>query len=160
MDLQTIKAKLQNIKGGEYFCVVYQKEVNVNDKTYKKVAHGSFRLVNYANIKGVEVKGKTNPNEKKDGECNYVKYNEKTKNTLVTFATTPNKTKTKYYEVGCGEIDRDTFLRETKARKPRMDQNGNVIVSPVVNLNINDILFIGSAFEKEMFLQQFPEYAL
>lgn len=96
MNLNELQQTLTLVKKGQFTKATWQSEKNVNGVQCKKVSKGVVRLVKYANIKGVEIKGKNNANETATIE-NVLYYNEKTNNYLVQLATTNVKAHCTYY---------------------------------------------------------------
>lgn len=135
MLLQNFKNKYENeIKKGQFTSAKWQSvKVDKEGNEYKKVSNGVVRLVQYSHIKGVEVKGKVNPNEEVIIP-NTLYFNAKTNNYLVQLATTETKAKSTYYLNG-QEIDKETY---ELANPPRQ---GNP--SPVFRVKLENLLELG-----------------
>lgn len=122
---------------GAFTKVMYKSEKVVNGITYTKFSNMVVRFgINYANIKGVIVKGYKNPNETTINDYG-IKYNANTNNTCIKAYTTNNpkhKSKSVYYANG-NEISKSEY---ENAIKPR---TSNATV--VLNLNIDNIIKIG-----------------
>ena len=69
---------------------------------YTKETETLVRFVKYANIKGVQAKGQSNPNETKDQTSEFLIFNAKTNKHYLQMATTNTKAKAKvkYYYQG------------------------------------------------------------
>lgn len=134
MTLQEITKKLQEIKNGKFIKIHYVSEKNINGDIYTKDTKSVVRFVKYANIKGVMVKGKINPNEITIVP-NTLYANTNTGNTLLQVATSEVKPHVSYYRNG-NEINKVEFENTIKSRT-----NGE---KPVVfRININNIIAIG-----------------
>lgn len=132
MTLQDITNKLNTIKKGTITRVHY-----ITTKgNYTKETETCVRFVKYANIKGVQVAGKTNPNET-NKIAEFVIYNQKTDKYYLQMATikTNHKAQVKYYYNG-NEITKQEY---DLANPPR--PNNQPLV--VFRKDIADIISIG-----------------
>ena len=98
MEIEIFTNKYETeIKKGQFTRATWQSVKTTKDgNEYKKVSNGVIRFVAYGNIKGVEVKGKVNPNE----EClipNTLYHNTNTGSYLVQLAKTNIKPTCVYY---------------------------------------------------------------
>lgn len=136
MLLQEFTNKYANeIKKGQFTKATWQSEKVLKGVAYKKVSQGVVRFVQYGNIQGVQVMGKTNPNEK----CiipNTLYHNTNTNNYLVQLATTETKPHCKYYVNGV-EVDKATFEQGNPPRK-------NSQPSPVFRVKLENLLELGN----------------
>ena len=129
MTLQELHNALAKIKKGQITKVHYI----TNKGAYSKETETTIRLVEYSHIKGVNAKGKVNPNETYD---NYgVIHNSNTNQDYLQMATieTNHKPKVKYFLNGA-EIDKATYDKANPS-KP--------FNSPVFRKNIKDIISLG-----------------
>ena len=137
MDLQEITNQIQtSIKKGELTNVHYQTSAK-KDPTYRKETKTVIRFVHYGNIKGVEVKGKPNPNETHIIPDILI-YNKNTQQYYLQMAIFPSETikpQVTYYHLD-QEIDKATF-ETIEPSKPR--------TQPLVifRKNIKDIISLG-----------------
>ena len=131
-DFQTKFAN--EIKKGEFVKASWKSEKVINGDLYEKVSNGVVRFVKYGNINGVQVKGKTNPNEQVIIP-NVLFHNTNTNNYLVQMATTNVKAKCTY-KINGVEVDKATY--ETMV-KPRQN-NGETIVFRV---KVENLLSLG-----------------
>ena len=97
-----------------------------------KVSNGVVRLVKYANIKGVSVKGKENVNE----TClieNTLYHNAKSNSYLVQLATTTIKPKVEYFVNGVS-VDKQTYDLNAKTKPTTSFENRVVFRVKLENL--------------------------
>ena len=124
------------IKKGQFTRAKWQSvKVDKQGNEYKKVSNGVVRFVQYGNISGVVVVGKTNVNE----QClipNTLYFNGKTNNYLVQLGTTDTKAKSTYYCNGV-EIDKATY---ELANPPRQNSQA----SPVFRVKLENLLELGN----------------
>ena len=109
MEIEIFTNKYETeIKKGQFTRAKWQSvKTDKEGNEYKKVSNGVIRFVAYGHIKGVEVKGKVNPNE----EClipNTLYHNTKTNNYLVQLAKTDIKPVSTYYCNG-QQITKETY---------------------------------------------------
>lgn len=133
MTLQEIKMVMANIKKGQMVKVHYQTKGK--ELGYTKETQMVVRFVEYANINGVQAKGKANPNESYDN--NGIIYNSNTQEYYLQMATinTNYKPETHYYLNGV-EITKNEY-EIANPSKPR--------TQPLVvfRKNIKDIISLG-----------------
>lgn len=105
--------KVNGIKKGVFTKETHQSITMVNGVEYKKITNGVVRFVKYANIKGVNATGKTNPNETMVSA--FIYHNSNTKCDYLQMATTKHHSKVKYYRNGV-EITKAEYETATKAK--------------------------------------------
>ena len=133
MTLKELQAKMETIRKGAITNVHYITKKG----DYTKETKTLVRFVKYANIKGVQVAGKVNPNETKNQVSEFLIYNAKTDKWYLQMATikTNHKAQVKYYYNG-NEITKAEY---DMANPPR--PNAQPLV--VFRKDINDIIDIG-----------------
>lgn len=131
--IEKYETELKN-KKGQFLNAQWKSEKVVNGETYTKVSKGIVRLVQYGHINGVEVKGKSNPNEKVLIE-NTLYENTNTKSVLVQLATTDKKSMVSYYING-KETDKTNY---EMVIKPRPNQEKPV----VFRVRVENLISIG-----------------
>jgi len=133
MTLKEVQDKMSVIKKGTITKVHY---VTIKGD-YTKETKTLVRFVKYANIKGVVVAGKTNPNETKDNESEFIIYNANTNKHYLQMSTidTNHKAEVKYYYQG-QEITKAEY---EMANPPRPSKQPLV----VFRKDIADIISIG-----------------
>lgn len=135
MLVKEFQTKFANeIKKGEFIAATWKSEKVVNGDTCEKISKGVVRFVKYANINGVQVKGKTNPNEQAIIP-NVLYHNTNTGSYLVQMATTNVKAKC-VYKVNGVEVDKATYETMVKPRQ----HNGDTIVFRV---KVENLLSLG-----------------
>lgn len=133
MKITELQAFYNNIRKGSFFKASWQSVKIIDGDEYKKVSQGVVRIVRYANIKGVQVKGNGNPSE----NClipNFLYHNANTGSDLVQLATTKVKAKCVYFINGV-EVSKQDFEKRNPSRK------GNP--SPVFRVKAENILSLG-----------------
>lgn len=95
MTLQEIENKMETLPKGRITKVHY---LTIKGD-YTKETETCVRFVKYANIKGVVVAGKTNPNETKDNVSEFIIYNKNTNKHYLQMSTidTNYKANVKYF---------------------------------------------------------------
>lgn len=133
MTLEKVQSIMAKVQKGRITPIHYQTIKG----DYTKETQTRVRFVPYANIKGVEVKGKSNPNETKDSTNEFIIYNSKTNKYYLQIATikTKGKAKVKYYYQG-KEITKAEY---DLANPPRPNTQPLV----VFRKDIADIISIG-----------------
>ena len=133
MTLQETQNALSTIKKGAMVKVHYQ---TINGD-YSKDTQTIVRFVKYANIKGVQVQNKANPNESHDGIYEAIIYNSNKNEYYLQMATIKTRAKSKviYYHLG-QEITQSEY-EQANPSKPR--------TQPLIvfRKNIKDIISIG-----------------
>ena len=132
MTLEQIQEKLNQIKKGTYFTIIYKKSYGDYTKTTKIVV----RLANYYNVVKKEPLQGAKSNSSDIHLGNNLIYNTNTNKTrLQVFLTNcPYHKPQSIYEYQGNEIDKDTFYQGTN-KKPSN-------VSVMFTLDINDIVAI------------------
>ena len=133
MTLEQVQAKMATITKGRITPIHY---ITIKGD-YTKETKTLVRFVKYANIKGVVVVGKTNPNETKDDASEFIIYNSNTNKHYLQISTidTGAKAQVRYYYQG-NEITKEQY---DLANPPRPSKQPLV----VFRKDIADIISIG-----------------
>lgn len=133
MTLLEIETKMATIQKGRITKVHYK----TTKGDYTKETKTCVRFVKYANIKGVQVKGKTNPNETKNANSEFIIYNQNTNKHYLQMSTinTNHKAQVTYYYKG-QEITKAEY---DQANPPRPNTQPLVVFKK----DIADIISIG-----------------
>lgn len=135
MTINNIEKFFKKYHKGTFTKAMWKSEKIINGETFTKETTGVVRFVKYANIQGVEVKGKANPNEITLDQWCFLIQNQKTGNINIQVATTNHKTHSKYYRNG-KEIDKqeyETFVKPQTNKAPLV----------VFRININNLISLG-----------------
>lgn len=135
MTKQEILKAMATIKKGHYVNVVYKTSKVINGIACEKQTQTIVRFVEYGHIKGVNVKGKVNPNESYvDGLI----YNKNTDKWYLQMATIKNDSiKAKVvYKLNGEVVDKSEYQEVDKPK----DKKTNLIV---FRKNIEDIISLG-----------------
>lgn len=135
MTIMEIEKFFNTYHQGTFTKAMWKSEKVINGKTFTKTTKGVVRFVKYANIKGVEVKGKHNCNEITLDKWSYIVQNANTGNINIQIATTTIKSHSKYYCNGV-EIDKSEYEQSVK---PRSSQAPLV----VFRVNIKNLISLG-----------------
>lgn len=130
MTIKELQEQLKTIKKGVFTRAKWQSVKG----EYTKVSTGKVRLVKYANIKGVQVKGKANANDNAIID-NVLYYNANTNNYLVQLAKTNTKAKVIYYHNG-KEITKAEYDANVKQSAYKND-------SPIFRVKLENLLALG-----------------
>lgn len=124
---------LKDLKKGVYHKASWK---SVTNNGYEKISVGVVRLVRYGSINGVEIKGKSNPNEK-ELISNMVYQNVNTGNTLVQLAKSKSPkhhTKVSYLLNG-EEITKEEYELANPPKKSYGD-------SPIFRVKLENLIFV------------------
>ena len=135
MTLQEITKAMAKIKKGHYTNVVYKTAKTINGIECEKTTQTIVRFVEYSHIKGVEVKGKANPNESYN---NGLIYNKNTDKWYLQMATVKNDTiKAKVvYKLNGEIVDKSEYQEIDKPKTKKVEM-------VVFRKCINDIISLG-----------------
>ena len=135
MELQEITNKLNSITKGQYTNVCYKTTKIINGVECEKTTHTIVRFVEYSHIKGVEVKGKSNPNEQYH---NGLIYNEHTNKWYIQMAVVnnPNFKAKVEYKVNGQVVSKEQYQ---EVDKPKPNKTEMIVFRKC----IDDIISLG-----------------